>query len=192
MTTACVRGFVFWNVEDDNSKFERISLSTSIIFSAQPADDIPANRVRRILTKPVVVPNAQPGSSNNENDQQPTFTRTVFCQMDILCHFSDGSKGWKEAARLSMMIMMMMTTATTLMMTMKKTACNDDDDDDDNDGDGDDDGDDDDDDDDDYYYYYHYIYFYYYYYNYCCYCYDYCYYYNSNYCFYYNYYYNYY
>lgn len=26
-------------------------------------------------------------------------TRTLFCQMDILCHFNDGSTGWKESAR---------------------------------------------------------------------------------------------
>jgi hypothetical protein len=65
--------------------------------------NLPSGRVRRILDKPVAVSVTSPGDGGEDREesslQQHMFSRMLFCQMDILCHFPDGSKGWKETAR---------------------------------------------------------------------------------------------
>lgn len=63
----------------------------------------PATAVRGILTsqKSMVGSEGQGDVADTPADDGDIAlgTRTLFCQMDILCHFDDNSTGWKESAR---------------------------------------------------------------------------------------------
>ena len=56
----------------------------------------PAERVRSILSERGAEDESSVSSADFEFD---LHVHSLFCQMDVLCHFEDGEMGWKEAAR---------------------------------------------------------------------------------------------
>ncbi len=48
----------------------------------------PAEKVRTLIVE-----------DSDEGKEPDLSGRALFCQMDVLCHASDGTFGWKQAAR---------------------------------------------------------------------------------------------